>query len=123
MAKEQIKKNFDKIINFSGVREFIDSPLHAYSSGMKLRLGFSVAAHSDPDILIIDEIISAGDEKFRKKSYQKMQEFFKKKKTILFVSHNLDVIKKLCPQTLWLDRGKAKILGPSKRVISQYIKT
>ena len=123
MAKEQIKKNFDKIINFSGVREFIDSPLHAYSSGMKLRLGFSVAVHSDPDILIIDEIISAGDEKFRKKSYQKMQEFFKKKKTILFVSHNLDVIKKLCPQTLWLDRGKAKILGPSKRVISQYIKT
>lgn len=123
MTKKQIKNNFDKIVNFSGIKKFIDSPLHTYSSGMKLRLGFSIAIHSNPDILIIDEIITAGDEEFRKKSYQKMQEFFKAKKTIIFVSHNLDIIKKLCPQTLWLDKGKVKAIGPSKKVISQYLKS
>lgn len=123
MPKEQIKKEFKNIINFSGIKKFIDSPLHTYSSGMKLRLGFSVAVHSDPDILVIDEVIAAGDEKFRQKSYQKMQEFFKKKKTILFVSHNLEVIKKLCPQTLWLDKGKTRALGPSQKTISQYKKS
>lgn len=123
MAKKQIRKNFDNIVNFSGIKKFIDSPLHTYSSGMKLRLGFSVAVHSDPDILVIDEVIAAGDEEFRKKSYQKMQEFFKKKKTILFVSHNLEVVQKLCPKTLWLDKGKIKLLGPSKKVISRYLKS
>lgn len=123
MTKKQIRKNFNDIINFSGIKKFIDSPLHTYSTGMKLRLGFSVAVHSNPDILIIDEIISAGDEKFQKKSYQKMQEFFKKKKTILFVSHYLEVVKKLCPQTLWLDKGGAKFLGPSKKIISQYLES
>lgn len=123
MSKEAIKKNFDAIVNFSGIKKFIDSPLHTYSTGMKLRLGFSVAVHSNPDILIIDEIISAGDEKFQKKSYQKMQEFFKRKKTILFVSHYLEVVKKLCPQTLWLDKGGVKRLGDSKKVIASYLKS
>lgn len=120
MPKKQIKKHFNTIVRFSGIRKFIDSPLHTYSTGMKLRLGFSVAVHSNPDILVIDEIIAAGDEKFRKKSYQKMQEFFRRKKTILFVSHNLDVIQKLCPNTLWLDKGRATLLGPSKKVIARY---
>lgn len=123
MTKRQIKKNFKDIVNFSGVKKFIDSPLRTYSSGMFLRLGFSVAVHSNPDILVIDEVISAGDEKFRKKSYQKMQEFFKKRKTIIFVSHNLNTIQKLCLRTLWLDKGKMKLLGPSKKVISQYLKS
>lgn len=122
MKKRQIKQSFKSIVKFSGIKKFIDSPLHTYSSGMKLRLGFSVAVHSDPDILIIDEIITAGDEEFRKKSYQKMQEFFKKKKTILFVSHNLGVIQELCLRTLWLDQGKVELTGSSKKVISQYLK-
>lgn len=122
MVKEEIRKNFDAIIKFSGIKKFIDSSLHTYSSGMKLRLGFSVAIHSNPDILIIDEVITAGDAEFRKKTYIKMQEFFKQKKTILFVSHNLDVLQKLCPRTVWLDKGKIRIAGSSKKVISQYLK-
>jgi lipopolysaccharide transport system ATP-binding protein len=121
MSKNQIKANFDKIIAFSGIKKFIDSPLHTYSSGMQLRLGFSVAIHSNPYILIIDEVIAAGDEEFRKKSYAKMQDFFKKKKTIIFVSHWLETVKKLCPQTLWLDKGKIKGFGKSSQVIKKYL--
>lgn len=120
MSKQRIKENFDSIVNFSGVRKFIDSPLHTFSAGMKLRLGFSVAIHADPDILVIDEVIATGDEEFQKKSYQKMQSFFRRKKTILFVSHDLKAVEKLCPQTLWLEKGRIKLLGPSKKVISQY---
>jgi len=123
MPKSQSKEEFNNIVRFSGIKKFIDSPLHTYSTGMKLRLGFSVAAYSDPDILVIDEIFSAGDEKFRKKSYQKMQEFFRRKKTILFVSHNLEIIQKLCSKTLWLDKGRVKLLGSSKKVTSLYRKS
>jgi ABC-2 type transport system ATP-binding protein/lipopolysaccharide transport system ATP-binding protein len=122
MDKQTIKKNFGKIIKFSGIKKFIDAPLHTYSSGMKLRLGFSVAVHSNPDILIIDEVVTAGDQKFRQKSFAKIQEFFRQKKTILFVSHNLRLILKLCPKTLWLEKGKIKALGPSKKIITQYLK-
>ena len=122
MSKNKIRKNFTKIVSFSGIGKFIDSPLHTYSTGMKIRLGFAVAAFSDPDILIIDEILAGGDEKFQRKSYVKIQEFFRKKKTILFASHSLSVIQKLCPQTLWLEKGKIKALGPSKEIIRQYQK-
>ena len=122
MKKSEIKRNFDKIVRFSGIKKFIDTPLHTYSSGMKVRLGFSVAAFSRPDMLIIDEVITAGDEKFKKKAYQKIQEFSHAKKTILFVSHDLRAIEKLCPQTLWLDKGKIKALGPSQKVIRDYLK-
>lgn len=121
MSKKQIKQNFKKIIDFSGIKKFIDSPLRTYSSGMMLRLGFSIAIHSNPDILIIDEVITAGDENFRKKSYLKIQEFFQQKKTIIFVSHNLEAVKKLCSKTLWLEKGKMKMLGLSKKVISLYL--
>lgn len=123
MSMKELKKNFESIIDFSGIRKFIDSPLHTYSSGMKLRLGFSIAIHSDPDILITDEILAAGDEEFRKKSYAKMQEFFKANKTIILVSHNLDSIRKLCVKTLWLDKGKIVVFGETKKVISQYLKS
>jgi lipopolysaccharide transport system ATP-binding protein len=123
MKKQEIKRNFKKIVNFSGIGKFIDSPLHTYSVGMKLRLGFSVAAHSDPDILIIDEVLSAGDEEFARKSYQKIQEFFKAKKTIIFVSHNLGAVQKLCPQTMWLKNGRIKVIGSSKEVVFQYLKS
>jgi len=120
MSKKQIEKNLLKIINFADIGKFINSPLHTYSSGMKLRLGFSTAIYSNPDILIIDEVINAGDEKFRKKSLNKMQDFFKQHKTIIFVSHSLQLLKKICPQTIWLKNGKIKMIGPSQKVISQY---
>lgn len=120
MSKSQIDKNLKKIIDFSGVGKFIDTPLNTYSSGMKARLGFSIAIHSDPDILIIDEVISAGDEDFRKKSFSKIKEIFQKNKTVIYVSHALPIIKKLCPKTLWLEKGKIKMFGPSKKVIKKY---
>ncbi|PIS09484.1 sugar ABC transporter ATP-binding protein [Candidatus Beckwithbacteria bacterium CG10_big_fil_rev_8_21_14_0_10_34_10] len=122
MNKKEIKNSFKKIIAFSGIKKFIDSPLNTYSSGMVLRLGFSIAVHSNPDILIIDEVISSGDEKFRIKSFNKIQDFFKAKKTIIFVSHNLEAIKKLCPQVLWLDKGKTRALGKTNKIVKKYIK-
>ncbi len=121
MTRSEIEKNLKKIIRFSGIGKFIDSPLHTYSSGMKLRLGFSIAVHSNPDVLIIDEVISAGDEEFKKKSFSKMQEFFRAKKTVLFVSHHLRTVSKLCPKTLWIDKGKIRGFGPSKKVIREYL--
>jgi len=121
MAKKEIKNNFNRIVKFAEIKKFIDSPLHTYSSGMKLRLGFSLAAFSNPDILIIDEVITAGDESFQRKSYEKIQEFCHQEKTIIFVSHILDILKKLCPQTLWLDRGKIKEFGLSKKVVNKYL--
>lgn len=122
MKRKEIKRKFNDIVSFSGIGKFIDAPLSTYSSGMKLRLGFSVAVHSNPDILAIDEIISAGDEKFQKKSYNKMQEFFEQNKTIIFVSHNLEAIKNLCPKSILLTNGKIDAYGPSNQVISTYLK-
>jgi len=120
MNRKEIKKNYKKIVDFSGIGKFIDTALHTYSSGMKARLGFSVAVHSNPDILIIDEVITAGDEQFRKKAYQKMQDFFKQEKTIIFVAHNLETIKRVCSKTLWLEKGKIKKIGKSKKITKEY---
>lgn len=121
MPKNEIKKNLKKIIAFSGIKKFIDAPLFTYSSGMILRLGFSIAVHANPDVLILDEIIAVGDEDFKKKSYAKIQEFFQAKKTIIFVSHNLDLLKKLCPKTLWLKKGKVNFFGETKKTIKKYL--
>ncbi|MBN1262818.1 MAG: ABC transporter ATP-binding protein [Candidatus Pacebacteria bacterium] len=123
LSQSEIKANLKKIVRFSGLGKFIDAQLFTYSSGMKLRLGFSVIAHSQPEILIIDEAITAGDEKFRQKSLVKMQGFFGQKKTILFVSHHLGIVKEFCPRILWLEKGRLKTLGPSRKVISEYLKS
>jgi lipopolysaccharide transport system ATP-binding protein len=123
MSKKEIKNKFKKIIRFSGLENFIDTPFYTYSSGMALRLGFSIAVHSDPDILLIDEILAVGDQEFQQKSFQKMQDFFKKGKTIVFISHYLPTVVKLCPKTAWLEEGKLKSLDVSKKVISQYLKS
>jgi len=123
MTTKQIKKNFNSIVNFSGIRKFIDTPLHTYSDGMKLRLGFSIAAYSEFDILIIDEVTSYSDEEFRIKSYQKMKEFLKMKKTIIFVSHNLDILKQYCSKMLWLKKGRIVLLDSTEKVIFRYLKS
>jgi ABC-type polysaccharide/polyol phosphate transport system ATPase subunit len=120
MGKEEIQKKFDKIVKFSGLGKFIDTPFHTYSSGMRLRLGFSIAVHSNPDILLIDEVLSVGDQEFLAKSYQKMLEFFKKGKTFVFISHNLPIIPRLCNTTLWLKEGEIKMIGKSKKVLKTY---
>jgi ABC-type polysaccharide/polyol phosphate transport system ATPase subunit len=119
MKPEEIRENYEKIIQFSGIGKFIDAPLHTYSSGMSLRLGFSIAVHSDPDILVLDEGIAVGDQAFRKKSLAKINEFFKKGKTIIIVSHWLDFLKENCNRIVWMERGEVKVDG-GPNVINTY---
>jgi lipopolysaccharide transport system ATP-binding protein len=123
MSKSEVKQKFNKIVKFSGIKKFIDSPLRTYSSGMLVRLGFSIAIHSSPDILVIDEVIAAGDEEFKKKSFAKMQELFKAQKTIILVSHNLNMVNQLCPKTVLLKKGKIAQFGETKKITAKYLKS
>lgn len=120
MSKDEIRRKFDKIVNFADLRQFIDTPFYTYSEGMKLRLGFSIVAHTDPDILLLDENLSVGDQKFREKSYAKIQNFFKKGKTVILVSHQEDTIKGYSERVLWFDQGKLKKSGATKRIMASY---
>lgn len=122
MAKKEIKANVDDIIEFSGIKEFIDIPVKKYSSGMYVRLAFSIAAHMDPDILLIDEVLSVGDLDFQKKCITHMSEITKNKaKTIIMVSHNLDIIQTLCNRCIWLHKGGIKQFDKTNAVINDYI--
>lgn len=122
LKKAEINRQLEAIIDFSGVEKFIDSPLKHYSSGMQLRLAFSVAAHLEPEILLIDEVLAVGDLEFQKKCLGKMEEVSKKDgRTILFVSHNLDSIRKFCTTTLLLEKGKLIASGPTEQIINQYV--
>lgn len=122
LKNEYINRKFDEIVEFSGLSRFIDTPIKRYSSGMFARLGFSVTAHLDPDILIIDEVLSVGDFNFQEKCINKMLEFKNKGVTIIFVSHNLESVKKLCRKTLLLDNGKALANDVTDKVIDEYYK-
>ena len=122
LKKAEITKQFEAIVDFSGVEKFIDTPLKHYSSGMQLRLAFSVAAHLDPEILLIDEVLAVGDLEFQKKCLGKMEEVSKSDgRTILFVSHNLDSIRKFCPTTLLMDGGKIVNSGNTESIINEYV--
>ncbi len=122
LKKAEITRQLDAIIDFSGVEKFIDSPLKHYSSGMQLRLAFSVAAHLEPEILLIDEVLAVGDMEFQKKCLGKMEEVSRKDgRTILFVSHNLDSIRKFCSSALLLEGGELIANGPTEKIIQQYI--
>lgn len=122
MKKNDIKKNFDEIIAFSGIERFIDTPVKRYSSGMYVRLAFAIAAHLEPDILIVDEVLAVGDAEFQKKCLGKMGEVSREKgRTILFVSHNMQAIKQLCHKALWLQKGKEKAIGEVHSIVNQYI--
>lgn len=122
LKKAEIRKQEDDIIAFSGVERFIDSPLKYYSSGMELRLAFSVAAHLEPEILLIDEVLAVGDIEFQQKCIGKMEEVSKSHgRTILFVTHNLDSLRKFCPQTLLLDKGRVVEKGDTEKIISLYV--
>lgn len=120
MDKDEIQEKFDSIVEFSGLGDFIYSPLYTYSSGMALRLGFAIAVHSDPDVLILDEEIAVGDEKFRKKSMKKINEFYRSGKTIILVSHWLEYIRRNCNRIIWLEKGSIKADG-GEEVIDEYI--
>ena len=121
MEKYEIQRKFDEIVDFSGVETFIDSPVKHYSSGMYVRLAFSVSAHLEPDILILDEVFSVGDASFQKKSLNKMIAVTKSGCTILYVSHNLGSIKQFCQSAVWLESGKVVMQGPSSDVTSYYL--
>ncbi len=122
MSKEEIRNKFDEIVAFSGIEKFIDTPVKRYSSGMYVRLAFAVAAHLEPDILIVDEVLAVGDAEFQKKCMGKMQEVSSTNgRTILFVSHSMQAITNLCSTALWLDRGRMQKIGNPKEVTGAYI--
>ncbi len=123
MKKKEIDRKFDEIVDFSGVERFLDTPVKRYSSGMYVRLAFAVAAHLDPEILIIDEVLAVGDAEFQKKCIGKMKSVSGEEgKTILFVSHNMQVIQNLCNRALVLEKGVIAASGTPENVISQYLK-
>jgi homopolymeric O-antigen transport system ATP-binding protein len=119
-SRKEIDSKFDRIVEFSELQEFVDSPLKNYSSGMVSRLGFSIATEVDPDILIIDEVLAVGDASFKRKSVERILEFKKHGITIIFVSHNMDEIRAICSKVLWLDHGSKKMSGEPEAVIAAY---
>jgi lipopolysaccharide transport system ATP-binding protein len=121
MSKIDISRKFDEIVNFSGEEKFIDTPVKRYSSGMYVRLAFAVAAHMDPEILIVDEVLAVGDAEFQQKCLGKMGEVSREGRTVLFVSHNMGSIRRLCSTVAWLDRGMVKELDQTSLVVGHYI--
>jgi ABC-type polysaccharide/polyol phosphate transport system ATPase subunit len=120
LTRQQVNQRFDSIVEFSGIGDFIDEPLRTYSSGMRMRLAFSVAVNVDPDILIIDEILGVGDQEFFGKCFERIMEFRRAGKTLLCVSHSLEAVEILCDRALWLDHGRVARTGPIRQVIQAY---
>ena len=123
MSKAEIQRKFDEIVAFAEVEKFIDTPLKHYSSGMQMRLAFAVAAHLEPEILLVDEVLAVGDQQFQKKCLGKMSDVAKGGRTILFVSHNMGAITRLCGHGIWLENGRVKSIGPVLDVAAAYIRT
>ena len=123
MKRREIDRHFDAIVEFSGLEQFIDTPIKRFSSGMRLRLGFAVAAHLDPDVLIVDEVLAVGDAGFQKKCIATMADLRNGGRTVLFVSHNMAAVENLCSRGIWIDKGQLRMDGPSKDVIKAYLST
>ncbi len=121
MSRAEIERKFDAIVDFSGLRDFIDTPVKRYSTGMYARLGFSVAAHVDPDILIVDEVLSVGDVVFQNRCFEKMNGVIRGGASVIFVSHNLRAIAELCPRSILLEEGRVVTAGLSQQVIQTYL--
>lgn len=121
MSRRFIQRQFDEIVDFSGVERFIDTPVKFYSSGMYLRLAFAVAAHLEPEILIVDEVLAVGDVAFQKKCLSKMEHVGAEGRTVLFVSHNLEAVARLCPRSILVDEGRIVLDGDTPRVVGQYL--
>jgi lipopolysaccharide transport system ATP-binding protein len=120
MTRKEVNKKFDEIVDFAGVTDFIDTPIKRYSSGMTVRLGFAVAAHLDPDILIVDEVLAVGDLRFQNRCIKQMQKIANSGKTVLFVSHQMTTVENLCKSALLLSEGRIIYHGPATKVISTY---
>jgi lipopolysaccharide transport system ATP-binding protein len=121
LSRREVRQRFDQIVEFADLGPFIDTPLKRYSSGMYARLGFAVAAHVDPDVLLVDEVLSVGDVAFQDRSIRKMLSFRDSGKAILFVSHNLSAVEMMCQRVVWLDRGMVRQTGPTAEVVRAYL--
>jgi ABC-2 type transport system ATP-binding protein/lipopolysaccharide transport system ATP-binding protein len=121
MSRRSVRQRFDEIVEFAGVDRFIDTPVKRYSSGMYLRLAFAVAAHLDADIMVVDEVLAVGDAEFQRKCLAKLAEVERSGRTILFVSHNIDAIARLCSRAVWLERGRVVQDGPTAETVGAYL--
>ncbi len=121
MSREEVTRKFDEIVDFAGVEKFIDTPVKRYSSGMYVRLAFAVAAHLEPEIMVVDEVLAVGDAEFQKKCLGKMGEVAQGGRTVLFVSHNMATINNLCKSACWFDQGKIRQTGPALQVVQNYL--
>lgn len=122
LTRAEIDKRIDKIIEFSELGSFIDNPVRTYSSGMYMRLAFSVAINVDADILLIDEILAVGDQHFQEKCYEKLKELKKEGKTIVIVTHDLNSVRNLCDRAIWINKGRVKMDDSAKKVVESYLK-
>lgn len=120
LSRAKTEACLDEIAEFSGIGEFLREPLRTYSSGMIMRLAFSVAVHVDPDILIIDEVLAVGDQAFQAKCFERIAKFKRAGKTLLFVSHSAQLVRQFCDRTLWLDKGEAVLVGTADEVLNAY---
>jgi lipopolysaccharide transport system ATP-binding protein len=121
MTRREIRAKFDDIVAFAGIESYIDTPVKRYSTGMQVRLGFAVAAHLQPEILLLDEVLAVGDVAFQRRCLGKMSEIASAGRTILFVSHNMEAVAGLCARAIWLDRGKIRMDGPARSVVHAYL--
>ena len=121
LTRRQVQERFDEIVAFAELQDFIDAPVKTYSSGMYMRLGFAVAIHVDPDVLLVDEVLAVGDEGFTRKCLDKVGEFRRRGKTIVLVTHSLGLVEKMCDQALWLRQGKVADQGDPRRVVDAYL--
>ncbi|HEV2063499.1 MAG TPA: ABC transporter ATP-binding protein [Thermoanaerobaculia bacterium] len=120
LSKREIAARFDAIVRFAELTEFLDAPVKTYSSGMAVRLGFSIAAHSDPDVLLVDEVLAVGDEAFAHRCLEKFAEFERAGRTLVFVSHDLSLVAERCRRAIWLDRGRVAFDGPAAETVARY---
>jgi lipopolysaccharide transport system ATP-binding protein len=120
LCRAEVEARYQEIVDFAGIEEFIDQPLRTYSSGMQMRLGFSVAMHVDPDVLIVDEALAVGDAQFQQKCLDRIESFRRAEKTLLFVSHDMLTINRFCNRAIWLEHGQVQADGPAKQVTEAY---
>jgi ABC-type polysaccharide/polyol phosphate transport system ATPase subunit len=121
MSRRQIRRHFDEIAEFSGVERFLDTPIKRYSSGMRLRLAFAIAAHLESEIVVVDEVLAAGDAEFQRRCLGKMSEFGQEGRTVVFVSHDLGAVTRLCSRAIWLDQGSIVRRGPADETVRAYL--
>jgi ABC-type polysaccharide/polyol phosphate transport system ATPase subunit len=121
LGRRETERRLDAIVDLAGIDRFVDTPLKHYSSGMQVRLGFAVAMHTDPDVLVTDEVLAVGDEAFQRQCFERIEALLRRGTTVLFVSHSLELVRRLCAEAVWLDRGEAKASGPSAAVVDAYL--